>query len=160
MARKGTDKKAVALDDTATPTGGWLRGIRSSGFSLVMMAILILAVVVLAPSLRIYAEQRQEIDRLGAAVTEQNATVEQLKTERERWNDRTFVTTQARDRLSYVLPGDINFLVLNDLPQTAAGATGIAPISAEIQDTDVDWLASVFASVMTAGLAPEEPSPK
>lgn len=156
MARKRIDKRSVALDDTVTPTGGWLRGIRSSGFSLVMMAILILAVVVLAPSLRIYAEQRQQIDRLSAAVAAQTATVTQLKTERERWNDRTFVTTQARDRLSYVLPGDINFLVLNDLPQTAAGASGAAVVSAEIQDTDVDWLASVFASVMTAGLAPEE----
>ncbi|MGO4106023.1 septum formation initiator family protein [Leifsonia sp. YAF41] len=160
MARRGTDKKSVALDDPVTPAGGWLRGIRSSGFSLVMMAILILAVVVLAPSLRIYAEQRQEIDRLSAAVAEQKAAVDQLKTERERWNDRTFVTTQARDRLSYVLPGDINFLVINDLPLPAAGTPGIAPVSAEIQDTDVDWLASVFASVMTAGLAPEEPSPK
>lgn len=160
MARKGTDKQAVALEDTATPTGGWLRGIRSSGFSLVMMAILILAVVVLAPSLRIYAEQRQEIDRLSASVAEQNATVTQLKTERERWNDRTFVTTQARDRLSYVLPGDINFLVINDLPQTAAGAPATAPVSAKIQDTNVDWLATVFASVMTAGLAPEEPEAK
>jgi len=160
MARTRTDKQPVALDDPVTPTGGWLRGIRSSGFSLVMMAILILAVVVLAPSLRIYAEQRQEIDKLSASVAAQNATVTQLKTERERWNDRTFVTTQARDRLSYVLPGDINFLVINDLPLPAAGTPGTARVSTEIQDTDVDWLASVFASVMTAGLAPEEPKTK
>lgn len=159
MARSRADRRSVALNDAATPVGGWLRGIRASGFSLVMMGILILAVVVLAPSLRIYAEQRQEIDRLAAAVAGQNATVEKLKAERERWNDRTFVTTQARDRLSYVLPGDINFLVINDLPLPAAGAPAIAPVSTEIQDTNVDWLASVFASVMTAGLAPEEPSP-
>ncbi|GAB3128040.1 FtsB family cell division protein [Glaciibacter psychrotolerans] len=159
MARSRAAKRAVALDDPATPAGGWLRGIRSSGFSLVMMGVLILAVVVLAPSLRIYAEQQQEISRLSAAVASQNATVAKLKSERERWNDRTYVTTQARDRLSYVLPGDINFLVINDVPLPAVVNAGIPPVSTEIQDTSVDWLASMFASAMTAGLAPEEPSP-
>jgi len=139
--------------------GGWIRGIRNSGFSLVMMGILVLAVVVLAPSLRTYGEQRQEIDRLKAAVTDQQDTVDHLKSERERWNDRTFITTQARERLSYVLPGDISFLVINDLKLPVTGLKGDTPVSTDIQSTDVDWLTSVFASVMTAGLAPEEASP-
>ncbi|TFD44994.1 septum formation initiator family protein [Cryobacterium sp. TMT1-2-1] len=124
-----------------------------------MMGILVLAVVVLAPSLRTYGEQRQEIDRLKAAVTDQQDTVDHLKSERERWNDRTFITTQARERLSYVLPGDISFLVINDLKLPVTGRGGDTPVSTDIQSTDVDWLTSVFASVMTAGLAPEEASP-
>ncbi|TFB50893.1 septum formation initiator family protein [Cryobacterium tagatosivorans] len=123
-----------------------------------MMGILVLAVVVLAPSLRTYAEQRQDIDRLKAAVSDQQDTVDHLKTERERWNDRTYITTQARDRLSYVLPGDVSFLVINDLKLPVTGQGGDAPVSTDIQSTDVDWLTSVFASVMTAGLAPEEAS--
>ncbi len=155
MARKRAEQQPVAMGGTETSAGGWLRGIRFSGFSFVMMGILVLAVVVLAPSLRTYAEQRQEINRLTDAVAEQQATLDQLKTERERWNDRTFITTQARDRLFYVLPGDISFLVINDLPLPVTGATNAAPVSTNIQDTNVDWLASIFASVMTAGLAPE-----
>lgn len=141
-----------------TPVAGWLRGIRFSGFSLMMMGILVLAVVVLAPSLRTFAEQRQEINRLSAHVVDQRTTVDDLKSERDRWDDRTFVTTQARERLSYVLPGDISFLVINDLP-VAAGATDAPPVSSTIQDTDIDWLDSMFASVMTAGLAPEASAP-
>jgi hypothetical protein len=82
-------------------------------------------------------------------------TVDQLKAERERWNDRTYITTQARDRLSYVLPGDISFLVINDLPAPVAGETAAPPVSKHIQDTNVDWMETVFASVMTAGLAKE-----
>ncbi len=150
---------ASGTDAADTPVAGWLRGIRFSGFSLMMMGILVFAVVVLAPSLRTYAEQRQEINRLSASVAEQRDTVEDLQAQRDRWNDRTFVTTQARDRLSYVLPGDINFLVINDLPIPVAGAADTAPVSTKIQDTDIDWLDSMFASVMTAGLAPESAAP-
>ena len=144
----------VAIDETAVR--GWLRGLRLSGFSFVMMGILVLAVVVLAPSVRTYAEQRQQIDDLSNTVAAQQDSVDDLKAERERWNDRTYVTTQARERFSYVLPGDISFLVLNDTGASVDGAADTAPISAAIQDTEVDWVDSVFRSVMTAGLAPQE----
>ncbi|TFD82722.1 FtsB family cell division protein [Cryobacterium fucosi] len=155
MARKSAERHPVALRSTETATGNWLRGLRLSGFSFMMMGILILAVIVLAPGIRTYAEQQQQIERLTKAVTAQQGSVDELKSERERWNDRTFVTTQARDRLSYVLPGDVSFLVINDLALPVAGGTETPPASSVIQNTNVDWLSSMFASVMMAGLAPE-----
>lgn len=155
MGRKRAERHPVALKTTETATSNWLRGLRLSGFSFMMMGILILAVIVLAPGIRTYAEQQQQIERLTKAVTAQQGSVDELKSERERWNDRTFVTTQARDRLSYVLPGDVSFLVINDLALPVAGGTETPPASSAIQNTNVDWLSSMFASVMTAGLAPE-----
>lgn len=155
MGRKRAERHPVALTSTETATSNWLRGLRLSGFSFMMMGILILAVIVLAPGIRTYAEQQQQIERLTKAVTAQQGSVDELKSERERWNDRTFVTTQARDRLSYVLPGDVSFLVINDLALPVAGGTETPPASSVIQNTNVDWLSSMFASVMTAGLAPE-----
>jgi cell division protein FtsB len=151
-----TVRQPVQLASTETAAGNWLRGLRLSGFSFVMMGILVLAVIVLAPSVRTYAEQRQQIDELRATVAEQEADVDNLKDERERWNDRTFVTTQARDRLSYVMPGDVSFLVLNDTGATVDGSADTAAVSTAIQDTEVDWVDSMFRSVMTAGLAPQE----
>ncbi len=145
--------------EAETPAGGWLRSIRFSGFSLVMMVVLILAVVVLAPSLRTYAEQRQQISQLSATVAGQEAEVDELTSQRERWNDRTYVTTQARERLSYVMPGDISFLVINDLPVVAPADGGAGSVSTGIQSTTIDWLGSLFASTMTAGLAPLAPVP-
>ena len=155
MARTRPQKQPIALDGAESAAGGWLRGIRLSGFSFVMMGILVLAVVVLAPSLRTYAEQRQQINQLQDSVQDAQATVDQLTSERERWNDRTYIETQARDRLSYVQPGDISFLVINDLTPSTTDAPDTAPVSKDIQDTQVDWLKSMFASAMTAGLAPE-----
>ncbi len=154
MAKKPVLRRPVALPDSETAAGGWLRGIRVSGFSFVMMGVLILAIVVLAPGVGTFLEQRQEIDRLSAAVTAEQLAVDDLRAERERWNDRTYVTTQARDRLFYVLPGDVNFLVYNDLNLPAAPSQAAPTVSADIQDTDVDWISSMFASVMIAGLAP------
>ena len=147
------------VSETETPAGGWLRGIRFSGFSLVMMVILVLAVVILAPSLRTYAEQRQQISQLSRAVADQQNEVDRLTSQRERWNDRTYVTTQARERLFYVLPGDISFLVINDLPVVAPLEADAAPVSTNIQSTKIDWLGSLFASTMTAGLAPQAGAP-
>jgi cell division protein FtsB len=154
--RARLSRQPVQLARTETAAGSWLRGLRLSGFSFVMMGILVLAVIVLAPSVRTYAEQRQQIDDLRATVADQEADVDNLKDERERWNDRTFVTTQARDRLSYVMPGDVSFLVLNDTGATVDGSADTAAVSTAIQDTEVDWVDSMFRSVMTAGLAPQE----
>ena len=159
MDQKRPAPRQPAAPEVETPAGGWLRSIRFSGFSLVMMVVLILAVVVLAPSLRTYAEQRQQISQLSAAVADQKAEVDQLTSQRERWNDRTYVTTQARERLSYVLPGDISFLVINDLPVIAPLEVDTSPVSTNIQSTTIDWLGSLFASTMTAGLAPQAAVP-
>ena len=151
-----TDTRPAQFPTDETAVGSWLRGLRLSGFSFVMLGILVLAVVVLAPSVRTYAEQRQQIDALSATVAEQEAAVDVQKAERERWNDRTFVTTQARERLSYVMPGDVSFLVINDTGTAVDADADTAPISTAIQDTEIDWVDSVFRSVMTAGLAPQE----
>jgi outer membrane murein-binding lipoprotein Lpp len=124
-----------------------------------MMVILVLAVVILAPSLRTYAEQRQQISQLSVTVAEQQSEVDRLNSQRERWNDRTYVTTQARERLSYVMPGDISFLVYNDLAVVAAREADAAPVSSNIQSTKIDWLGSLFASTMTVGLAPQAAAP-
>ncbi len=152
-----TRRVPVALNHGESATGSWLRGIRFSGFSLIMMVILVLAVVILAPGLRVLVEQRQEIAALSATVAAQREQVDSLRADRERWNDRTYVITQARDRLYYVMPGEVSFLVI-DLP-AAVEETERAPVSAEIQNTQLDWIQSMFASVMTAGLAESAPAP-
>lgn len=151
-------KVPVAMATGDSPSGGWLRGIRFSGFSLIMMVILVLAVVILAPGLRVLVEQRQEIAALSAAVDAQQDQLNTLRAERERWNDKTYVITQARDRLYYVMPGEVSFLVINDLAAPLE-ETEQAPISTEIQNTQLDWLQSMFASVMTAGLAESTATP-
>ncbi|BDZ63535.1 FtsB family cell division protein [Agromyces mangrovi Wang et al. 2018] len=132
--------------------GAWLRGIRFSGFTVIMLALAVLAVVVLAPTLRVWAEQRAQIAALEADVAEQRAEVRELRAERERWDDRTFVMSQARDRLYYVLPGEVSYLVIDDL-EPADVAEEAAPISTEVEQADADWSRTLLASLLAAGTA-------
>ncbi|RXZ46132.1 FtsB family cell division protein [Agromyces binzhouensis] len=130
----------------------WLAGIRFSGFSIIMMGVLVLAVVVLAPSIAAYAAQRQQIAELKADVARQEAEVARLTEERERWNDETFIVTQARERLYYVLPGEVSYLVIDDR-DPATAITADRAVSAEVTEARGDWMQTMLRSVMTAGLA-------
>lgn len=152
-------KAAAASAGTAAAVrSGWLSGIRFSGFSLIMMGVLVLAVIVLAPTIAAFAQQRQQIAELRAAVSAQEEEVQRLRDERERWNDETFIVTQARERLYYVMPGEVSYLVIDDRT-AAAKADATTEVSAEVTESKGDWMRTLLDSVMTAGLAPEAAAP-
>lgn len=133
----------------------WLRDFRLSGFALSMLLLVIAALVVLAPSLKTFVEQRQQIAALEQSVAAAEADVEDLTAEIDRWSDPAYIEAQARDRLYYVYPGDITFLVIgdDDLP-----SEGGLPISDEIQTTQVDWVRALLSTVYQAGLTDATPA--
>jgi len=150
MARRPrTERVAVRLPEETAPEH-WLRTIRLSGFTLLMLALLILAVIVLAPNLRILIEQRQQIAALQSAVDETEGSVDGLKADVDRWSDPAYIESQARERLFYVFPGDVSYLVVGD--DTGPTTSDGIPISDRIQTTQVDWVRTLLSSVYTAGL--------
>jgi cell division protein FtsB len=154
--RQRAEQVAVAMPGPAA-SANWLRGIRLSGFTIMTLAIIVLFIVVLAPSLRIFVDQRQEIAALEAQVAAANDELENLEDERARWEDPNYVETQARERLYYVKPGEFSYLVIDD-GATVTTPSGV-PISDELQTTEVDWVKTMLSSVLTAGLteaAPDE----
>jgi cell division protein FtsB len=148
--RPRTLRVPVALPAESS-TESWLRSIRLSGFSILVLVLVVLSIVVLAPGLRVLVEQRQQIAALEAAVREQRHTVDDLAEQRARWDDPAYIKAQARDRLFYVMPGEYPYLILDDLsePPTAAPA----PAKAGLQATRVDWAASLLSSYLAAGLS-------
>ena len=155
MARRTRPEKvAVRLPEETAPEH-WLRTIRLSGFTLLMLGLLILAVIVLAPNLRILIEQRQQIAALQAAVDQTKTSVDDLEGDVARWSDPAYIESQARERLFYVFPGDVSYLVVADAtgPTTANGQ----PISDQIQTTQVDWVRTLLSSLYTAGLTDAPP---
>jgi cell division protein FtsB len=148
------------------PAGGephlpWYRHIRFSGFSLLMLAIIVLFVVVLAPSLRTLIQQQQEIAQKQEQVARQKADVSQKRKDVARWDDPAYIEAQARDRLLYVYPGEESYLVMgadgrsssssDDTPTTDAGT----PVSATVQTPKVDWVSAMLSSVLKSGLSDE-----
>lgn len=130
----------------------WLGGIRLSGFMVIMMGLVVLAAFVLVPTVGTYLGQRQQIAALERAVELSREEVADLERQRERWRDPAYITTQARERLYYVRPGEVVYLVDNDLPPALLPQEQ-APVSDEVEQTRTDWMTQLVRSVTEAGLA-------
>jgi cell division protein FtsB len=131
---------------------GWLGGIRLSGFMVIMLGLVVLAAFVLVPTIGTYVDQRQQIAALRAAVEVSREDVADLEAQRDRWTDPAYITTQARERLYYVKPGEVVYLVDNDLPPALVPQEQ-APVSDEVEQTRTDWMMQFVRSVTEAGIA-------
>ncbi|MBB1197296.1 FtsB family cell division protein [Curtobacterium flaccumfaciens] len=148
----------VAMPDGSTSAQPWYRSIHFSGFSLLMLAIIVLFVVVLAPSLRTLIQQQEQIAQQQQEVASQKADVTQKKKDVARWDDPAYIEAQARDRLLYVYPGEESYLVMGTedkraekTPTTDSGT----PVSAKVQTPKVDWVQAMLSSVLQSGLTDE-----
>nr|WP_217500063.1 septum formation initiator family protein [Curtobacterium flaccumfaciens] len=146
------------MPDGSTPAQPWYRSIHFSGFSLLMLAIIVLFVVVLAPSLRTLIQQQEQIAQQQQEVASQKADVTQKKKDVARWDDPAYIEAQARDRLLYVYPGEESYLVMGTedkrtekTPTTDSGT----PVSAKVQTPKVDWVQAMLSSVLQSGLTDE-----
>jgi len=154
--RRPSTRRVQAAFEAPTGTGRWLRGIHLSGFSLVMMGLLILAVLILAPTVQALVAQQQQIADQQKAVSDLTRQVSGLKEQRARWNDPSYIRAQARDRLYYVMPGEVSYLVIDDRPPAAKSSQ--APVSSRLQKTQTDWVGSLFDSFLGAGLTDATPA--
>lgn len=150
-----TTRVPVNIPEETAPEH-WLRTLRFSGFSALMLCLLIFAVIVLAPNLRVLIEQQQDIAQLRAGVTQSQQSVNSLNTDIARWSDPTYIESQARERLFFVFPGEVSYLVVGGSP--ASTTSDGQPISTQIQTTAVDWVHSLLVSIFTAGLTDATPA--
>ena len=145
----------VAMPDGSAPER-WLSNIRLSSFTIMMLALVVLGVVVLAPSLKLLIQQRSQIASLEKSVAAQKHAVTSLRGQVARWNDPAYIEAQARNRLLFVFPGEFSYLVLPEPGDTVS--SGSAPISKHIQTTKIDWVQALTSSVLRAGLSTESKS--
>jgi hypothetical protein len=99
-----------------------------------------------------YLDQRQQIAALEHAVRVGQDEVAELEAERERWSDPAYITAQARERLYYVKPGEVVYLVDDDLPDSAVPQEQ-APVTDDVEETRSDWMAQLVRSVASAGVS-------
>ncbi len=131
-----------------------LLNLQASGFVVTFLVLIVAGVVILSPTLRVLAEQQQEIASLEAAFAESEQQVVALEEQRERWKDPAFVETQARERLLFVYPGDITYLVIDDGEGIEDG--GGIEISTGIVESSTDWRESLLASYLVAATTSQD----
>jgi cell division protein FtsB len=132
-----------------------LLSLQSSGFIVTILALLVAGVVILSPSLRILAEQQQEIAQLRVELEQTQQEVFDLEEQRDRWKDPSFVETQARERLMFVYPGDITYLVIDDLGDDDGDDDTV--ISQNIVAVETDWREALLSSYLVAATTSRAP---
>ncbi|SDQ05677.1 septum formation initiator family protein [Microbacterium sp. cf332] len=128
----------------------WMGGIRVSGFAFIMLGLVVLAACVLVPSVGTYLDQRAQIAALEETVRVGHDEVAALEAEREQWRDPAFIMTQARERLYYVKPGEVVYLIDDDLPESSLPGDPAA-VSSDVERTRTDWMSQFVRSVVTSG---------
>ncbi|GAB3600104.1 hypothetical protein GCM10027446_33100 [Angustibacter peucedani] len=116
----------------------------------VLGGVVAVLAVLLAPALRAYLGQQQQIAALRHEVSQQRVTVAELEKERAAWEDPAFVKAQARDRLKFVMPGEKAFTVIDPRPETAETPSPVRA-AASTARSDRSWFGDVWRSTQIAG---------
>ena len=130
------------------------RELRRSGSVIVGLIIAAVAVVNLWHPVQIWFEQQARIAELDRELTAARATLAEAQADMMRWTDRAYVEAQARERLMFVYPGDISYLVVNDVDVKPAKSDEVL---GTVQTTDIDWV-DAFVQSFAFAANPEQKS--
>ncbi|WP_305789911.1 septum formation initiator family protein [Symbioplanes lichenis] len=85
-----------------------------TGRAAVLVAVLVALALAYTYPVRVYLAQESEIAQMQADQAAQQATIQGLEEEADKWNDPAYVKIQARERLQYVERGETPLLVYRD----------------------------------------------
>ena len=94
-------------------TPGSREGGNLTGRALILAAVIALLVLALSVPVRNWLAQRAEVTALRADIAASSQRIGELQTELARWSDPAFVSTEARRRLHFVLPGEIGYVTIS-----------------------------------------------
>jgi cell division protein FtsB len=144
--------------------GAQARRRRHIGFRIAMVAILAMfAFAVTFPTLRLYLADQQELQALRGETAAARVATDDLRAELARWEDPAFVQAQARARLSYVMPGDVAYRVVDPekvetpAPAPTASVTpeAVRPLGGQAEEA-TPWYTALWTSAQVAGgVAPD-----
>lgn len=118
-----------------------------------LVLTIILAVVIVLPTLTHYLDQRAEVRLTEMKMQEAQARTASLEAKLKEWNDPEFIRMQARTRLGYVSPGETLYVVTN--PEIIVGGT--SPIDKEREEYEktvaslTPWYLTLWESIEIAG---------
>lgn len=93
----------------------WSASLRFSAVTVVIVGLVALGAVIVSPMLSTYVQQQRELTELRASVEERRQAVAAAEAERVKWQDPAYVRAQARGRLFYVMPGETQLGIIDDV---------------------------------------------
>ena len=158
---RGARSRQVPAERAASPSGSGSGGSEPEGIPttaperilpprIVTLAVVcLLAFVVVFTSLRAYLSQQAQYDAVVAKIKEASDTSTALENELAQWKDDTYVRSQVRERLGYVMPGDTSYVVVGADSMKEAEASGGATPGSQ----DAPWYKELRDSSRAAGQA-------
>lgn len=161
-SQRGSKSRGPKQTRTAA-SAEWMRGMRLNTYTITLLAMIVLGVLTLAPRVQEWFLLRQQVAQAQADVAQARADVKNMQSEVKRWEDPVYIRSQARDRLYYVMPGEVSYLVMDadgvntsDISGTVgamlADQRNYGQISKSIKETRNNWVDSVMETVIVAGI--------
>ena len=117
-----------------------------------MIALVLLVLVIsYASTLRAWLAQRDEIDAARAELVQTRERVAQLTDDKERWKDPAFARAEARERLGWVLPGEVHYQVLDEHGRPIGNDVSLDDPRVAAEPLPTDWYSTIWGSVQSAG---------
>lgn len=106
------------------------------------------AIIMIGSPLQKYFAQRAQINALQSQVDANRKALESARKELELWNDPNYIKSQARARLHYVLPGERQYILTNEI--TLEGQENSNSVASNVP-AGVPWYTRLIATVTEAG---------
>jgi cell division protein FtsB len=156
--RGGARTGAAPTTARAAATGPERRPRLTGRAAILVMVVAVLAVSY-ASSMRAYLAQRAENNAYLEEIAERSANIDDLEREKRRWDDPAYVRAQARERLSYVIPGEISYIVLDEDGNPLESESELSdPAAVDPKDPE-PWWGPAWESVQLAGKPPKQEPP-
>ena len=121
---------------------------RTSNRVLALSAILFVLALTIAPPVKHYFTQRAQISALKSQLAADNSALQKARQELLLWQDPDYIKSQARERLHFVLPGERQYIVIDD--STADANNGTTKVASALTDGQ-PWYARLIASISETG---------
>ncbi len=109
----GSPSAAGSAATSPTPKKPKVARASLTGRAIALAVVILILVISYASSLRVYFAQAHEIAATKVEIAQRTQAIEELQTERTRWDDPDYVKAQARERLGWVVPGEIGYRVVD-----------------------------------------------
>ena len=128
-------------------TGKAWRSADFTGRAVLLAGLVLVLLLTLAGPLRQYVAGRQQIAELAAEHDDLTRRAADLQAQLDRQSDPAYVAQQARERLTYVLPGD-RLVIVGDAGDP--GDSAAAPTGATGRKDSVPWYEGLLGSIAAA----------
>lgn len=153
----------TATPPVEEPRSSAITGRRSSitTRAIALAVVLLILTISYASSMRIYFAQAEQISATRVDIAGRQERIADLKAQLGLWNDPAFVRQQARERLGWVIPGEIGFRVIGPDGKPLGGGVEIGRPDNTVDQPPAAWWQRLKGSVQTADRpAPTAPKKK